>query len=188
MEDTASPGKRSAPFCWVTVTWCFQAFAMQSEAQSLKAHSRCHWGLHQLNPNWGGGTGDTEAKLLQLPPTVKDPTTVNGLIPTCLMEVSTCTRRCEFPQYICEALNRSHYTHFPHYPLISPEKGSSDLQIWLHRGTQRPAAERCDPQAADALLAHTAGPSHFPALSYLLEGSDAYVLHQHLMETAAWVE
>ena len=77
-----------------------------------------------------GGKKNVEAKLSQLPPTVKDPTTTNGLIPTCLVEVSICIRRCEFPQYIREALNRSHYTPFPRYPLISPEKGSSDLQTW----------------------------------------------------------
>lgn len=155
---------------------------MQSKVQPLKAHSRCHWGLHQLNKYELG----KKMKKKSLGKTSAAPSYSEGPNhhQVCLMSVSICTRRCEFPQYICEALNQSHCTLFPHYPLVSPEKGSSDLQTWLHRGTRCPAAEagvRCDPQAVVTLLAHTSRPSYRPALSYLLEGSDGYVLHQHLM-------
>lgn len=34
-----------------------------------------------------------------------------------------------------EALHVSHHTLFAHYPLVSPEKGCSDLQTWPHCGT-----------------------------------------------------
>lgn len=133
--------------------WCFQAVAMQSKAQSLKAHSRCHWGLHHLNKSKVCVCGN------KLDKTFAAPCNNAGLshCQVCLMQVSICTRRCEFPQYVYEAPKCSHCTPFPRYPLVSPEKGSSDRQTWLHCGTQCLAAEvgvRCDPQAAVSVGSH----------------------------------
>lgn len=59
-EATESPVKRPAPFCLVMESWCFQALATQSKVQSLKGHSRCHWGLHQLNKSKLGGRVEEE--------------------------------------------------------------------------------------------------------------------------------